>query len=81
MRDWFWARWRDLIIGFAIFLVVGALVVVPVVGYLVVGNVQVTISCQSARANIEQLEALQDISMQLGIPTHFTIPTLPEECR
>ena len=38
------------------------------------------ITCQSARANIDQLTALHEIADQLGVPVQFSIPEVPPEC-
>jgi uncharacterized protein (UPF0333 family) len=38
------------------------------------------VSCVSAKANIQQLAALDEISHRLGIPHDFTVPALPSEC-
>ena len=38
------------------------------------------VTCQIAQTNRATLEALDDISRSLGIPTRFTIPEVPTEC-
>jgi hypothetical protein len=38
------------------------------------------ITCQSARANIDQLTALHEIADQLGVPVEFRVPEVPPEC-
>jgi hypothetical protein len=45
-----------------------------------VNEVQLSVTCQSARSNAQQLEALKSIAVDLGIPVRFTIPSLPPEC-
>jgi hypothetical protein len=41
---------------------------------------QLAVTCTSARSNIEQLTALNEIADQLGIPHTFTVPEVPAEC-
>lgn len=44
-------------------------------------NVQLQVSCASARANIEQLEALRRVTRSLGLPPEtVVVPEVPEEC-
>lgn len=38
------------------------------------------ITCVSAQANIDQLQAQASLHRRLGVPIDFDIPTLPEEC-
>lgn len=45
-----------------------------------VDEAQFSISCQSAKSNISQLEALAALEHRLGIPVDFTIPEVPPEC-
>jgi hypothetical protein len=39
-----------------------------------------TITCQSARSNVDQLTALREIANQLGVPVTFRVPEVPPEC-
>lgn len=41
---------------------------------------QLTVSCTSARSNIEILQALSKFAHQLGVPVTWEIPELPPEC-
>jgi hypothetical protein len=45
-----------------------------------VNDVQLSVTCQSARSNAQQLKALRSIAVDLGIPVRFTIPSPPPEC-
>lgn len=44
-------------------------------------DTQLLISCTTAKSNIEQLHALKKIGRELGLPSQFHIPALPEECK
>ena len=41
---------------------------------------QLAVTCTSARANISQLTALNEIADRLGIPHEFVVPRMPVEC-
>lgn len=41
---------------------------------------ELAVTCVSARANIEQLQALAEIADQLGVPHEFTVPEVPAAC-
>lgn len=41
---------------------------------------QLEISCNSARANQSQLEALGKFARQLGVPITWMVPEVPAEC-
>ena len=41
---------------------------------------QLAVVCTSARANVEQLGALNEIADRLGIPHTFKVPEVPPEC-
>jgi hypothetical protein len=43
-------------------------------------HTELTVACTAARANIEQLTALNEIADQLGIPHTFTVPKEPAAC-
>jgi hypothetical protein len=69
---------------------IGSVIILPIVivaallapAYVThrVNEVQLSVTCQSARSNAQQLEALRSIAMDLGIPVRFTIPPPLPEC-
>lgn len=71
---------KDIIQAIILFVVIAF--TLGGLGYLQnrVDTVQRSITCISAEANIEQLEALTEIADRLGIPHDFTVPEVPEEC-
>jgi predicted TIM-barrel fold metal-dependent hydrolase len=60
-------------------IIVAALLAPAYVTYRV-NQVQLAATCQNARSNAQQLEALKSIAMDLGIPVRFTIPPPPPGC-
>jgi hypothetical protein len=71
---------RDWIVAGILAVMVASLFVIPAYVQRRVDESQLTITCLSARANIQQLGALREISDRLGLPTTFRIPPLPPEC-
>lgn len=71
---------RDIMQALLLFLVIAGMIVG--LGWIQnrLDEQQLSITCTSARSNIQQLEALQDISRTLGLPTTFSIPEVPAEC-
>jgi hypothetical protein len=65
-------------------IILTTLVVLSVIGTAwvtsQVDEAQFTISCVSAKSNVDQLTALREISDQLGVPVTFRIPEVPPEC-
>jgi hypothetical protein len=45
-----------------------------------IDRAQIEIGCTSAKANIQQLEALESVARTLGLPDTIEVPSLPEEC-
>lgn len=41
---------------------------------------QLAVTCTSAKSDIEQLTALNEIADRLGIPHEFVVPRLPAQC-
>jgi hypothetical protein len=78
-------RFRDLTIREILgILVLPVIIVLALIAPAYVTNrvnqIQLEVSCQTARANIQQLQALRAISHELGIPVGFTVPAPPPEC-
>jgi hypothetical protein len=71
---------QDWIIAGILAFMVASLFVIPAYVQHRVDAAQQNISCLSAQANIQQLEALRAISHDLGLPTTFRVPPLPPEC-
>jgi type II secretory pathway pseudopilin PulG len=71
---------RDWIVAIILVVMVATVFLVPAYVQRRVDEAQANITCLSARANIQQLEALREISDRLGLPTTFRIPTPPPEC-
>jgi hypothetical protein len=77
------SRLRRWLLALTIVVIAGA-VAAPIVGSALIerntAETQLAVTCTSARANINQLEALQAFSMQLGVPWSYPIPEVPPEC-
>lgn len=78
-------RFRDLklreILGILVLpVIIVVALVAPAYVTARVNKVQLEVTCTSARANMEQLQALKNISHELGLPIRFTITPLPPEC-
>lgn len=41
---------------------------------------QLAVNCISAKSDIDQLTALEEIAERLGIPHEFNVPEVPPEC-
>jgi hypothetical protein len=41
---------------------------------------ELAVTCVSARANIDQLQAIAEIADRLGVPHEFTVPKEPPAC-
>lgn len=71
---------RDVLKAVALFLVI----LVVVVGWMTEeerdAEANRIITCVSAETNIEQLDALEELFDQLGVPHEFTVPEVPPEC-
>jgi len=77
------ARLRWTVLVLSVLIIIGGIVapvVVVVAQRQVARSTQIAISCVSARANVSQLEALREISDQLGVPVMFRVPEVPPEC-
>lgn len=76
-------RLRRWLLALTIVVVAGA-VAAPIIGASIVARntseTQLVVSCTSARANINQLEALRQFSRQIGVPWTYPIPDIPPEC-
>jgi uncharacterized membrane protein len=73
-------RLRQMLVAFTLPIVVVVAFLLYAYVTSSVSQSQTTIVCISARANIDQLTALREISDQLGVPVTFTIPEVPPEC-
>jgi hypothetical protein len=71
---------RDWIVAGILVVMVATIFIIPVYVQKKVAESQLNITCLSAKTNIQQLAALDDISRKLGLPTEFIVPTLPPEC-
>lgn len=71
---------RDVFQAIALFVVVAGMLIG--LGWIQnrLDEQQKAITCLSVDANVQQLEALEDISRTLGLPTTFPIPEVPPEC-
>jgi hypothetical protein len=63
-----------------VFAAFAAPVVVIRYNQTLANRTELAVTCSSARSNIEQLTALNEIADQLGIPHKFTVPEVPAEC-
>lgn len=61
-------------------LVVSLSVVLTAVVQARIDRSQLEVTCTSARANVEQLRAIEAVAIELGVPVTFTIPKVPPEC-
>lgn len=71
---------KDVWQAFLLFLVVVVFIVGTTILDVRENERNLEVVCTSARANIDQLAALREISDQLGVPTRFEIPEEPPEC-
>jgi hypothetical protein len=77
------ARLRWVVLVMSILIIIGGIaapLVVVIAQRQAQRTTQTAISCVSARANVSQLEALREISDQLGVPVMFRVPEVPPEC-
>lgn len=71
---------RNWVEAILVFILVVVVLILPAYVQVQVDGAQREINCVSARANVSQLEALRSFSRQLGVPWHYPIPEVPEEC-
>ena len=74
-------RWLILALLMAVvFFAIAAPVLVVTFNQQLSNRTQLAITCTSARSDIEQLTALNEIADRLGIPHDFRVPEIPAEC-
>lgn len=74
-------RWAVLaLLVIIVFFVIAAPALVVLSNQRIANDTQLAVTCTSARANIEQLSALEEIADKLGIPHDFNVPEVPPEC-
>lgn len=74
-------RWAILVLlVVVVFLAIAAPVLISSFNQRLANQTTLSVTCISARSNIEQLTALNEIADQLGIPHDFTVPEVPPEC-
>jgi hypothetical protein len=61
-------------------IIIAAALLAPAYVTQRVNEVQLSVTCQSSRSNVEQLKALKSIAQDLGVPVRFTIPPPLPEC-
>jgi cell division protein FtsL len=71
---------RDWVVAGILVVMVATVFIIPAYVQRRVDEAQQNITCLSAKANIQQLEALDDIADRLGLPTTFVVPPPPPEC-
>src|SRR5262245_28563674 len=72
---------RDFITGLLIAGLIFTVVVGSAISQQRANETQLVVACTSAKANIEQLEALRAVARTLGLPSNtVVIPPLPPEC-
>lgn len=74
-------RFREIASIIALPIVIVAALLAPAYVTRRVNDAQLAVSCQSAKSNAQQLEALKSIAEDLGIPVRFTIPPPLPECK
>lgn len=74
-------RWVTMVLLIVIvFFAIAAPALVVATNQRQANRTQLAVVCTSARANIDQLTALQEVADRLGIPHDFNVPEVPPEC-